>query len=121
MQEYKLVLLKHPEITLNTRKVNPLVIQDAPDITDEDKELLFESEAELNILIQAQMMIEFQQDLKFKDPAYQLGVLAELFQKIGNYRMYKACMEADIKRIEKYTSTQKFWEMLMRHTKIITE
>lgn len=52
--------------------------------------------------------MEFQQELKFKDPAYQLGILAELFHQIGNYRMYKACMEADIKKIDKYTSTPKF-------------
>lgn len=90
-------------------------------VTEEDIELLKDSEADLNILVQAQMMIEFQQELKFKDPKYQLGILAEIFHKIWNTRMYKACMDADIKRIDKYTGTQKFWEMLMRHTKIITE
>ena len=91
------------------------------ELTEEELSILEESSVDLDILIHAQMMMEFQQELKFKDPAYQLGVLAELFNKIGNSRMEKACMEADIKKIDKYTSTPKFGEMLMKHTKLLKE
>jgi len=118
--QYKLVLSKHPEIILGTRKQNPM-ITDNVELTEEEINILQESDADLDILIHAQMMMEFQQDLKFKDPAYQLGVLAELFHKIGNSRMEKACMQAEIKKIDKYTSTPKFGEMLMKHTKLLKE
>lgn len=118
--QYKLVLIKNPETILNIRNQNPLIWEDV-ELTDEDKAILDDSWVDIDILIHAQMMMEFQQELKFKDPAYQLGILAELFHQIGNYRMYKACMEADIKKIDKYTSTPKFWEMLMKHTKILKE
>lgn len=91
------------------------------ELTEEELSILEESSVDLDILIHAQMMMEFQQELKFKDPAYQLGVLAELFHKIGNSRMEKACMQADIKKIDKYTSTPKFGEMLMKHTKLLKE
>ena len=117
--QYKLVLIKHPEIILGTRNEN-VMTQDV-ELTEEELSILEESSVDLDILIHAQMMMEFQQELKFKDPAYQLGVLAELFNKIGNSRMEKACMEADIKKIDKYTSTPKFGEMLMKHTKLLKE
>lgn len=91
------------------------------ELTEEEIAILEESSVDLDVLIHAQMMMEFQQELKFKDPAYQLGVLAELFNKIGNSRMEKACMQADIKKIDKYTSTPKFGEMLMKHTKLLKE
>ena len=91
------------------------------ELTEEELSILEESSVDLDILIHAQMMMEFQQELKFKDPAYQIGVLAELFHKIGNSRMEKACMQADIKKIDKYTSTPKFGEMLMKHTKLLKE
>ncbi len=91
------------------------------ELTEEEIAILEESSVDLDVLIHAQMMMEFQQELKFKDPAYQLGVLAELFHKIGNSRMEKACMQADIKKIDKYTSTPKFGEMLMKHTKLLKE
>ena len=117
--QYKLVLTKHPEIILGTRNEN-VMTQDV-ELTEEELSILEESSVDLDILIHAQMMMEFQQELKFKDPAYQLGVLAELFHKIGNSRMEKACMQADIKKIDKYTSTPKFGEMLMKHTKLLKE
>lgn len=117
--QYKLVLTKHPEIILGTRNEN-VMTQDV-ELTEEEMNILEESSVDLDILIHAQMMMEFQQELKFKDPAYQLGVLAELFNKIGNSRMEKACMQADIKKIDKYTSTPKFGEMLMKHTKLLKE
>ena len=117
--QYKLVLIKHPEIILGTRNEN-VMTQDV-ELTEEELSILEESSVDLDILIHAQMMMEFQQELKFKDPAYQIGVLAELFHKIGNSRMEKACMEADIKKIDKYTSTPKFGEMLMKHTKLLKE
>lgn len=116
--QYNLVLSKHPEIILGTRKQNPMML-DNVDLSEEEINILQESDTDLDILIHAQMMMEFQQELKFKDPAYQLGVLAELFHKIGNSRMEKACMQADIKKIDKYTSTPKFGEMLMKHTKLL--
>lgn len=117
--QYKLVLIKHPEIILGTRNEN-VMTQDV-ELTEEELSILEESSVDLDILIHAQMMMEFQQELKFKDPAYQIGVLAELFHKIGNSRMEKACMQADIKKIDKYTSTPKFGEMLMKHTKLLKE
>lgn len=117
--QYKLVLTKHPEIILGTRNEN-VMTQDV-ELTEEEMNILEESSVDLDILIHAQMMMEFQQELKFKDPAFQLGVLAELFNKIGNSRMEKACMQADIKKIDKYTSTPKFGEMLMKHTKLLKE
>lgn len=116
--QYNLVLSKHPEIILGTRKQNVMVTENV-DLTEEELQILQESDADLDILIHAQMMVEFQQELKYKDPAYQLWVLAELFHKIGNTRMEKACMDADIKKIDKYTSTPKFGEMLMKHTKLL--
>ncbi len=118
--QYKLVLIKHPEIILGTRKQNAMITENV-ELTPEEVEILKESDADLDVLIHAQMMMEFQQELKYKDPSYQLGVLAELFHKIGNSRMEKACMEADIKKIDKYTSTPKFGEMLMKHTKLLKE
>ena len=117
--QYNLVLTKHPEIILGTRSEN-VMTQDV-ELTEEEINILEESSVDLDILIHAQMMMEFQQELKFKDPAYQLGVLAELFNKIGNSRMEKACMQAEIKKIDKYTSTPKFGEMLMKHTKLLKE
>ncbi len=117
--QYNLVLTKHPEIILGTRNEN-VMTQDV-ELTEEEINILEESSVDLDILIHAQMMMEFQQELKFKDPAFQLGVLAELFNKIGNSRMEKACMQADIKKIDKYTSTPKFGEMLMKHTKLLKE
>lgn len=117
--QYTLVITKHPEIILGTRNEN-IMAQDI-ELTEEEMNILEESSVDLDILIHAQMMMEFQQELKFKDPAFQLGVLAELFNKIGNSRMEKACMQADIKKIDKYTSTPKFGEMLMKHTKLLKE
>lgn len=116
--QYRLVLQKHPEIILGIRSQNALLPENA-ELTEEERNILEESDADLNVMIHVQMMMEFQQELKFKDPAYQLWILAELFHKIGNSRMEKACMEADIKRIDKYTSTPKFGEMLMKHTKLL--
>lgn len=118
--QYNLVLQKHPEIILGTRKQNVMVNENL-EISPEELAILQESEADLDILIHAQMMMEFQQDLKYKDPKYQLWILAELFDKIWNTKMVKACMEADIKKIDRYTSTPRFGEMLMRHTKLLKE
>lgn len=116
--QYNLVLAKHPEIILGTRKQNAM-ITDNIELSEEEMDILKESDADLDVIIHVQMMMEFQQELKFKDPAYQLGILAELFHKIGNSRMEKACMQAEIKKIDKYTSTPKFGEMLMKHTKLL--
>lgn len=69
--QYKLVLTKHPEITLGIRRQNAMVTP-ALELTEEEMDIIKESEADLDVLIHAQMMMEFQQELKFKDPAYQL-------------------------------------------------
>lgn len=79
--QYNLVLTKHPEIILATRKESPIPPSEESLTPDEMKELV-EAGINTDIIMHAQMMMDFQDDLKAKDFKYQLGILAELFYKI---------------------------------------
>lgn len=46
----------------------------------------------------------------------QLKVLATIFKLVNNGRMYKAVIEGDKKKIEKYTTTDKLHLYLLKHT-----